>query len=85
MVAHIIGHHGGQLVAAVEHGQHDALHGQRAIQPGLHGIDGAHQLRQPFQRVEFALERHQDRRSSRQCVHSQHAERRGAIDDDVVI
>ena len=59
MVPHVIRHHRRQLVAAVEHRQHDSLHPQFVIQPGTNRLDGPHQLRQPLEGVELALQRHE--------------------------
>src|SRR5215510_6496647 len=51
----------GQIVAAVKHGQHDAVDRQVRIERSLHLLHGLQQLRQTFEREELALQRHQDR------------------------
>ena len=83
--AHILGHLGGEVVAPVIHGQHDALDSQPRVQPRLDPLDGAEQLGQPFEGVELALQGDQHRVSGAERVHRKGVERRRAVKEDVIV
>ena len=85
MRAHVIRHHCRELVAGIIHRQNDTLHLQITIQTGAHRLDRAHQLCQPFQRIEFTLQRHQNRGRSRQRINRQHAKGWWTIYNNILI
>ena len=72
-----------QIVAGIEHGQHDAVDRQVRIERRAHLLHRLQQLRQTFEREELALQRHQDRVGSRHRVDREEVERRRAIDQDI--
>ena len=72
-----------EIVARVEHGQHDAVDRQVRIERRPHLLDGLQQLRQAFEREELALQRHQDRVRRRHRVDGEQVERRRAVDQHV--
>ena len=76
---------GGQVRPAIEHGQDDALEGERRIEVVADEVDRAEQLGQPFECVVLALERHEDRVRGRQCIDGEQSERWRAVDEDVVV
>src|SRR5215475_5417839 len=64
-----------QIVAGVEHGQHDAVDRQIRIERGADLLDGLQKLRQTFEREELALQRHQDCIRRRHRIHGEQVER----------
>src|SRR5207245_3538165 len=76
----------GEARTAVEHREHDPQQiesGVELLPNKLHGLP--EQIGQPFQRVELALERDDNAISRDERVDREEAERRRAIDDDVVV
>src|SRR5579872_927342 len=57
--AHIGNDLRGEIVARVIHGEHDAVDHQARVQGAPHLIDRREELRQAFEREEFALQRHE--------------------------
>jgi len=82
---HLVGDLVGEGVAAVEHGQHDALDAELGVEGALHAVDGGHQVGEPLERVVLALEGYDDAGGGGQGVERQEAERGGAIEHDVVV
>ena len=62
-----------------------ALQLEPRIERALHPLDRAHQLAQPFERIEFALQRHQHRIGGDQRIDRQQVQRRRAVDQHLVI
>ena len=58
--AHVGDHLRGEAVARIEHGEHDAMDRSVSGSGAAHLIDRRQQLRQAFEREEFALQRHED-------------------------
>ena len=83
--AHVAGHLLGEVVAAIEHGQHDAVHLQHRVEAAAHPLDGPQQQAQAFEREELALQRDQHGVRRRQRVDGQQPKRRRAVDQDVVV
>lgn len=75
----------GEVGAVVIHREENALDGEGGIKGFFEAIDGVHQLRDSFQRKEFALDRDQDTIGGGQGINGQEIEGGGAIDDDVVV
>src|SRR5205823_3491819 len=75
----------GEVVARVEHGEHDALQLQRPVQVGADQLDGAQERAEALQRVVLALQRDQHTIGGDQRVDRQEAERGRAVDEDVVV
>ena len=73
----------GQVVAAVEHGQHDSLQAQAGVEAAADEVDGAHDLADAFQGEELALQRDQDGVGGHQAVQGEQAEAGRAVDQDV--
>src|SRR5436305_1901938 len=67
----------------VEHAAPDSLDFQCRIEALPYALNGLEQLRQPFQRKEFALERYHDRVGRHHRVDCQKSQRWRAIDQDV--
>ena len=61
MTAHIRGDQVAEVVALVIHRQQHALQIEPRVERALHPLDRPHQLAQPFECIEFALQRHQHR------------------------
>ena len=74
-----------QIVARVEHGQHDAVDRQIWIERGAHLFDGLQKLRQALEREELALQRHQDRIGGRHRVDGEQIERGRTIDQHIAV
>jgi hypothetical protein len=83
VLAHLLGDLVRQRVSAVVHREHDALDASSGLYAALHAVDGGHQVREPLERVELALQRHEHARRRPQRVDGQQAERGRAIEDDV--
>ncbi len=83
--AHLAGHLLGQVLARVDHAQHDAVDRQAGVQRLGHQADRALQVRQALERVVLALHRHQHRVGGGERVQGQQAQRRRRVDDDVVV
>jgi hypothetical protein len=50
-----------EIVATIVHREHDALNAQIRVEGLAHRLNRAHELREPFEREELALQRHEDR------------------------
>src|SRR3954471_4794729 len=74
-----------ELRTGVVHDEHDRTELQRLIEVLLDQCDVPQQLAQALERVVLALDRYEDLGGRRQAVHGQQAERRGAVDEDVVV
>ena len=72
----------GEVVAAVEHGQHDPLQHQRRVEAAFDDVDRAHELADALEREELALKRHQHGIGGDQGVQSEQAEAGRTIDED---
>ena len=85
MVPDVGGDHFTQVIAFIEHGQHNTLN----LKPRIVGLpdpfDGVHKVAQPLERIEFALQRHQHRVGGHQGVEGQQTERRRAVDENEII
>src|SRR5438128_349261 len=81
---HVLHHLPGEVVAGVEHGEHDAFHLQLGLERRLDQVDGAQERSEPFQRVVLALQRHQDAVGGDERVDGQEPQRRRAVDEDVL-
>src|SRR5688572_16381527 len=75
---------GGQLVAAIEHGEDRAHHFKVRAQAALHEVDGTEQLAQAFERVIFRLHGDEHALGGDETIDGQKSQRRRAIDDDVI-
>ena len=73
-----------QVVAAVVHRQHDTGNAQVLVGGLPYFADREHELRQPLQRKEFALQGHDNRVGRHHRVDGQNIQRGRAIDQDVV-
>ncbi|MCY1295774.1 hypothetical protein D9M70_451310 [compost metagenome] len=73
----------GEIVARVEHRQHDTLYIQRRIHRSANLIHSFQQLAETFQREELALQRHQHGMRCGHGIHRQEIERRRAIDEHI--
>ena len=73
--AHLVGHLLGEVLARVDHGQHDALDAQPGVQRFADQADRALQIGQPLERVVLALQRHQHGVGGGQRVQRQQAQR----------
>ena len=76
---------GGQVRAAVVHGQQHAPELESRVQVIANEIERGEQLGQSFQRVVLTLERDQHGVGGGQGVHGQESERWRAVDEDVVV
>jgi hypothetical protein len=85
MPAHLCGDVVGEVVAGVEHGEHDPVELEPRVEAVLHSLDGVDELREPLERVVLALERHDDQVGRRERVDGQGAQRRRAVDQDEVV
>src|SRR5438132_5318283 len=74
-----------QAGPAMEHREHDALDREALIQALADELDGLEEMGKPFERVELALQRHEDTIGGRERVDRQEPERRGAVDDHEVV
>ena len=74
-----------QAISIVVHRQHDPFDLKSGVGRATHQRNGADQLAQPLQRIIFALDRDQDRVGRRQGIECQQAERRGTVNDQVVV
>ena len=84
MVAYLLRDLVGQLGAAVVHGEQDRGDLQATVQVRLDQLDVVEQLAQPFQRVVLALDRDEHLVAGDERVDREQAERRRAVDEDVV-
>ncbi len=84
MLAHVEGDELAQIVTAVVHGQHHALQFEPRVQSPPDPLDRAHQLAQAFERIEFALHRHQCRVGGDQGVDGQQVQRGRTVDQHFV-
>ena len=84
MRPHLDRHFGGQVRPCVVHRENDALHGEVGIQVIAHEVHRSDELGQPLEGVVLALDRDQDRVRRSERIDGQEAERRGAIEEDVV-
>ncbi|GCC48493.1 hypothetical protein chiPu_0032560, partial [Chiloscyllium punctatum] len=82
-LAHVGNHLVGEVVARVEHGQHDAVDRQGRIERRAHLLHRLQQLRQTFEREELALQRHQDRVRRGHRIDGKQIERGRAVDQHV--
>ncbi len=82
---HLVGDLVGEGVAAVEHGQHDALDAELGVEGALDAVDGGHEVGEPFEGVVLALEGDEDAGGGGEGVEREQAERGGAVEDDVVV
>ena len=74
-----------EIEARVVHRQQHPFNRERGIEIPLHELHGVEELREPFERVVFALNRDDDAVGGRQHVQRQEAERRRAVDDHVAV
>ena len=81
---HVGGHLIGQPGPAVVHREQHGTDDQPGVQVGLDHLDAAEQLGQPLEGVVLALDRDEHLASPDQRVQRQQAERRRAVDEDVV-
>ncbi len=84
VTAHLARHLVGELGAPVVHRQQDRRDMQRGVEVRPHEVDVAQQLAEPFQRVVLALDRDEHLIGRDEGVHREQAERRRAVDEDVV-
>ena len=82
-LAHFLRNLHAQIGARVEHRQHDALDGEMSVHL-LHLLHRAHQRAHAFQREIFALNRNQHAVRRAERVERNHAQRRRAVDKDIV-
>ena len=85
VLAHLLGYLGGEVGAAVEHGQRHAENLQPGIHPLFYHPQGAHQITEAFQRKILALHRNQDSVRRAQAVQGQQFQGRGAVDENQVV
>ena len=85
MAAHVGGDHFGQVVAAVEHGQHDALDFKGRVKGLPDPFYGLDQIANAFQGEKFALQGHQHRIGGNQGVQGDQIQGRGTVDQNKVI
>ena len=84
VLTHFIDHFVGKLQRRVEHCQDDPANFEPVVVLGL-GLPGQlDDLRKPLHREVFALDRDVNLRRGSQCGTGQEAQRRGAIDEDIV-
>ena len=75
----------GKLRASVVHHTHERADVQPGVEVAPDEVDVAQQLAEPFERVVLALDRDQHLVRRAESVHGQQAERRGTVDEDVVV
>ena len=81
----VIGYLAGQVGPVIVHREKHAFHPKRVAEAIPDAIHRVEQLRDAFQRKELALDRDEDGIGRNERVQRQQVERRGTIDDDVVI
>ena len=74
-----------EVRALVEHRQQHALDVERRIERGADAAHRADEIGEPFEREVFAVQRNQHGVGGDQRVERQQAERRRAVDEDVVV
>jgi hypothetical protein len=82
---HLIGHLGGQAGAGVEHRQHDPEYVEPRIQRARHQVERAPELAEPLERVVLTLDGDDDGVRRGEAVDGEEAERRRAVEQDVVV
>ena len=85
MAAHVRGHEVAEIVALVEHGEDDALDLETRIEMTLYALDGADEVAQSLERVELALQRHENRIRRHQRIEGQQPQRGRAVDQHVIV
>ena len=73
-----------EIRALVEHRQQHAFDVERRIERGAHAPHRADEIGEPFEREVLAVQRNQHRVGGDERVERQQAERRRAVDEDVV-
>ncbi len=81
---HFLGDLVGQVVPRVEHREHDALDLEARVHAVLHAVDRRHQVGEALERVVLALQRDEHAVGRVERVHREQAQRRRAVDEDVV-
>ena len=84
MSANLLIHLRGQPGPAVKHRHEDRGKAQILVHCVSHSVNGAHELRHALQGVILTLDRQQDFIRRDKCIEGQEAQRRGAIENDVV-
>ena len=82
---YVAGHLLTQPGPRVRHGQQDTLDLELRIQSGLNAPHRRHQLGQPLEREVLAVERYQHRMRRHERIQGQQPQRRGRVDEDVVM
>jgi hypothetical protein len=76
---------GRETRARVDHREQDPRDAERRIEPPLHEVDRAEQLREPLEGVVLGLHRDEDAVGGREGVHGERAERRRAVEEDEAV
>ena len=85
VVAHLADDLIGELGAGVVHHAHDRADLERRVEVAPDEVDVAQQLPETLERVVLALDRDEHLAGRAEAVDGQQAERRGAVDEDVVV
>ena len=81
--AHVVNHLVGERRALIVHGEHHTVDKELRVEADPDLLDRAQELRQAFQRKEFALQRHEHGIGRGERIDGEQIERRRTIDEDV--
>src|SRR5437868_15279801 len=70
---------------AIKHRQDDSIDPEAGIEPLPNQLHGLEQMSEPFESIELALKRNDHPIGGDQGIDGEEPERRGAIDDDMLI
>ena len=85
VLANLLGHLGGEVGSAIEHGQCHAKNFKPGIHPLFHHPQGAHKVAEPLQGEILALHRHQNPVRRAQAIQRQQLQRWGAVNKNNVV